>query len=103
MILPNVGAGDVELGLTTEFKLYQNYPNPFNPVTKISYQLKNSGPVNLTIYNPLGQQLISLVNEYQAEGKYNIDFDASSLSSGIYYYKLVANDFIAVKKMILLK
>lgn len=90
-----------------EYVLYQNYPNPFNPSTKIKYALPQSSKVNLTVYNVIGEVVLVLVNEVQDEGFHEISFDASSaaggLSSGIYFYRLIANDNIQVKKMILLK
>jgi hypothetical protein len=85
------------------YALAQNFPNPFNPVTKISYSLPKSSLVNLTVYDILGQKVASLVSERQEAGSYSIDFDASSLSSGVYYYKIETGDFTSIKKMTLLK
>jgi len=91
----------------SEYVLYQNYPNPFNPGTKITYALPLSGKVVLTVYSMIGEAVAVLVDEIQVEGFHEIDFDASSaaggLPSGIYLYRLVANENIQVKKMILLK
>jgi hypothetical protein len=82
-------------------KLYQNFPNPFNPLTRISYILPQSNHVHLTIYDLMGRKIQTMVNEYQAVGSYSVDFDASHLSSGIYFYQLkVGNNFVATKKMI---
>ena len=89
--------------IPSEFKLHQNYPNPFNPVTKISYDIPKSGIVSLKVYDVLGNEVSSLVDGFIPAGKYDYDFNASDLSSGIYYYKLVAGDYNATKKMILLK
>jgi len=86
-----------------EYVLYQNYPNPFNPSTKINYALPQSSKVNLTVYSMIGEVVGVLVDEIQVEGFHEIDFDASTLPSGIYLYRLVANENIQVKKMILLK
>ncbi len=86
-----------------EYKLDQNYPNPFNPSTIISYQLSAAGKVSITVYDLLGRQVANLVNKEQPAGNYKINFDASSLASGIYYYRIVAGKFIKTKKMILLK
>lgn len=86
-----------------EFALVQNYPNPFNPSTVISYSISQSGPVTLKVFNSIGQQVAELVNATQSAGIYNVNFNASSLSSGIYFYTLKANDFSATKKFILIK
>ena len=95
----------------SEFQLYQNYPNPFNPNTVISYQLSIAGEVNLKIYDVLGNEIATLVDEYQQPGMHTVRFDAtnnrqlttSSLSSGVYYYKLQAGKFSQTKGMIYLK
>lgn len=87
-----------------EFSLSQNYPNPFNPTTTIAYELPVAGKVDLRIYDILGREVITLINREQTAGKYKVTFDASSLSSGIYFYRLAAESgYISVKKMILLK
>ncbi len=86
-----------------EFALSQNYPNPFNPTTAISYQLSVGSEVRLIIYNQLGQKVRTLVNGKQEAGEYVLTFDASALSSGIYYYKLTAGRFVKIRKMILMK
>jgi hypothetical protein len=85
------------------YDLSQNYPNPFNPVTTIKYQIPKSGVVTLKVYDILGKEVANLVNEYKDEGKYNINFDASKLASGVYIYQIKANDYISSKKMMLLK
>ncbi|RKZ00384.1 MAG: hypothetical protein DRQ13_00525 [Ignavibacteriae bacterium] len=86
-----------------EFKLSQNYPNPFNPSTKIKYSLPTNEFVNITVYDLLGKAITVLINEQKPAGSYEIIFDASELPSGVYFYKLVTNDFISTKKMILAK
>ncbi|MBN2572378.1 MAG: T9SS type A sorting domain-containing protein [Ignavibacteriales bacterium] len=86
-----------------EFKLSQNYPNPFNPITKINYSIPARGQVKLVVYDILGQEVKTLVNEIKEAGFYSIDFNASSLASGIYIYKLTCNEKFEVKKMNLLK
>jgi len=86
-----------------EFSLSQNYPNPFNPTTKISYQLPKESKVVLRVYDILGSEVATIVNEYQEAGYKELDFDASSLSSGIYIYKISAGDFVSSKKMIVAK
>lgn len=86
-----------------EFGLAQNYPNPFNPVTMISYQLPKDEFVELRVYNLLGQEVRTLINEVQEAGYYEISFDASALPSGVYFYKITAGSFTSVKKMLLMK
>ncbi len=86
-----------------EFALSQNFPNPFNPSTKIRYQLPNGTKVVIKIYNILGSEVMELVNEQKEAGIYEVDFNASSLSSGTYIYKISADNFVQTKKMILLK
>jgi len=85
------------------YSLNQNYPNPFNPTTTIQYSLNESGKVDLAIYNMLGQKVATLVNEFQNSGSHIIKFDASQLASGVYLYRINANNFSAVKKLLLLK
>jgi len=85
------------------FRLEQNYPNPFNPVTAISYQLSATNRVHLTVYNTLGQVVKELVNETQPAGAYTVKFDGKGLASGIYLYRLQAGDYMAVKRMLLIK
>ena len=81
----------------------QNYPNPFNPVTKISFEIPKSGLVTLKVYDILGKEVTTLVNEVKTPGNYIVDFNASSLPSGIYFYKITSSDFSCVNKMMLLK
>lgn len=89
--------------LPSEFILEQNYPNPFNPSTKISWQSPVNGWQTLKVYDVLGNEVATLVNEYRDAGNYEINFDASKLSSGVYYYQLRSGEFIQTKKMIYLK
>lgn len=89
--------------LLSEFALDQNYPNPFNPSTKISWQSPEGSWQILKVYDVLGNEVATLVDEYRNAGNYEINFDASKLSSGVYYYQLRAGDFISTKKMILVK
>jgi hypothetical protein len=81
----------------------QNYPNPFNPTTVISYQLPVSVDVTLKVYDLLGNDVATLVDEYRPAGNYKIEWDATGLSSGIYFYKLQAGSFIETMKMVLLR
>jgi photosystem II stability/assembly factor-like uncharacterized protein len=89
--------------LPNDFKVYQNYPNPFNPSTTINWQMPQDGLVTLKIYDVLGREIITLVNEELNAGKHEAMFDASRFSSGIYFYQLKAEDYINTKKMILIK
>lgn len=93
----------VEISVPKIFELAQNYPNPFNPATNIKYSISRESNVKLMVYNCIGQQVALLVNENQQPGNYTINFDASRMSSGVYYYKIVAGDFVSLKKMILIK
>jgi hypothetical protein len=86
-----------------EFNLSQNYPNPFNPSTVISYQLPVSSKVIIKVYDALGKEVRTLVNEEKPAGSYSVSFDATALSSGFYFYKITAGNFISTKKMILLR
>lgn len=86
-----------------EYRLAQNFPNPFNPATTIEYDLKQAGWTTLNVYNMLGQEVATLINRHLEAGRYSICFNASQLSSGIYYYRLKSGDFNSLKKMVLIK
>jgi photosystem II stability/assembly factor-like uncharacterized protein len=86
-----------------QFTLSQNYPNPFNPSTTIRFQVPNSSFVNLKVYDILGNEVATLVNEERPTGSYEVNFKASNLSSGVYIYKIQAGSFVETKKMIVLK
>ncbi len=92
-----------EKELPKDYALLQNYPNPFNPATNIVFRIKEFGLVTLKIYDVLGNEISTLVNENKEPGEYNIKFDGSNLSSGIYYYKLTCGEFSEVKKLMLMK
>ena len=94
---------DNENQVLNNFTLEQNYPNPFNPSTSIKYAINNREFVQLKVYNVLGKEVAILVNEFKPAGSYEINFDASKLSSGVYFYTLNAGTFIETKKMILVK
>jgi len=94
---------EIDLGLPTEYELTQNYPNPFNPSTKISWQSPVSSHQTLKVYDVLGNEVATLVNEEKPVGSYEVNFNANGLSSGIYFYKLQSGSFVETKKMILLK
>jgi hypothetical protein len=91
--------------LPTVFALDQNYPNPFNPSTDISFALPTAGRVSLTVYNVLGQEVENLVNEHMEAGNHTVTWEASNYSSGVYFYRLVADNdkFVKTNKMMLLK
>ena len=93
----------LEENLPTVTKLYQNYPNPFNPTTAIRFDLAQDSNVKLAVYNTQGQMVQQLVNENLTTGIHTVNFDAKSISSGVYYYKLVSNNKVMTKKMILVK
>ena len=92
-----------ESALPTKYSLYNNYPNPFNPSTQIKFAVPQSGNVKIVIYNSLGKEVSVLKNENLNAGYYNVTWNANGLSSGIYFYKMEANNFVQVKKMLLLK
>jgi hypothetical protein len=98
-----VGLKQISSSVPNEYKLYQNYPNPFNPMTNIKYQISKAGFVILKIYDILGRQISTLINEKQTPGSYNVTFDATSLSSGVYFYKLQTDNFTDTKKMVIIK
>ncbi len=89
--------------IPAEYNLSQNFPNPFNPVTNIQFSIPKSGVVNLTVYDAMGRKVSELVNGHHNAGEYQINFDASSLVSGTYFYKMSAENFSTSKRMILIK
>ncbi len=100
-----IGGTDVAegSGLPTVYALYNNYPNPFNPATKIKYDLPKESQVIIKIYDILGREITTLVNENQKAGYYEVDFNASRLATGVYVYRIIAGDFVQSKKMMLMK
>lgn len=89
--------------ITSDYFLSQNFPNPFNPTTSIEFNLPVKSHITLKVYNGLGKEVIELMNEQKTEGRYEVKFDASNLPSGVYYYKLISDNFSDTKKMILVK
>lgn len=85
------------------FELSQNYPNPFNPITKINFSIPMKSQVRLIIYNILGQEIETLINEYREPGRYVVDWNANKFPNGIYLYRLKAGDYVETKKLILQK
>jgi subtilisin-like proprotein convertase family protein len=98
-----VGIQSIGSEIPERYNLKQNYPNPFNPVTNIKFSIPKSGNVSLKVYDILGREVAELVNEFKTQGNYLVDFNASFLASGIYFYKLETMDFTEVKKMVLVK
>ncbi len=94
---------EVVIGVPEKFELSQNYPNPFNPSTHLEFGISNLGFVSLKVYDMLGKEVAVLVNEIKPAGRYEVVFDGSNLGSGIYFYKIEAGSFSAVKRMILIK
>ncbi|MBN2426684.1 MAG: T9SS type A sorting domain-containing protein [Calditrichaceae bacterium] len=109
MIMIEGGDNNVAIGkkanaeLPHSFSLYQNYPNPFNPSTRISYQLSTSIFVTIKVYDVLGKEVKTLVNEHKTAGKYSMEFNASKLPSGLYFYTMNAGRYSATKKLLLIK
>ena len=93
----------VEVGVPSKYSLGQNYPNPFNPVTKINFDLPENGRADIRLYDLLGREVAVILNEVRNAGYHTVVFDASNLSSGIYFYKLVSGKFTSIKKMALVK
>jgi hypothetical protein len=94
---------EANAGIPVEFALEQNYPNPFNPQTNIKFSLAQNGQVSLSVYNILGQKVAELINKNMAIGAHEVTFDAKSLSTGVYYYRLVTEQGTRTKKMMLIK
>jgi len=99
----SVNNGNFPTGLPETFRLLQNYPNPFNPITKIRFAVPKPSHILVEVYNVLGQRVSTLVNEEKQPGYYVVDFNSSSLANGFYIYRLEANGFNAVKKMVITK
>jgi len=98
-----IGIKPISSKIPDKYSLLQNYPNPFNPTTNIEFTIPKTGLVKLTVFDLNGRELAALVNEVLKVGKYSVDFNANNLSSGVYFYKLQANDFVQTKKMIIIK
>ncbi len=96
-------SSEVNIGVPDRFDLSHNYPNPFNPSTRINFALPNDGKVSLKIYDMTGKEVMTLVNEVKSAGYYSVSFNASSLSSGVYFYTISADNFTATKEMMLIK
>jgi hypothetical protein len=99
----NCPTGIQTIELPNHYILNQNYPNPFNPSTTIKFGLPRNENVRLVVYDMLGREVKVLVNEYKTTGTYEVNFDASSLASGVYFYKLETPNFAMTRKMLLIK
>jgi hypothetical protein len=97
------GINDDNSQIPSSFRLYPAYPNPFNASTTIQYDLVKNSPVEISIYNIMGQKIETLVDQRQEAGHHQVIWDASYVSSGIYFYKITAGDFTETKKMVLIK
>ena len=101
--IPVVGVNTNTNTIPKSYSLGQNFPNPFNPSTNIKFNIPKAGHVKLAVYDVLGNQVELLVNNEMAAGSFSTDFNASSLATGVYFYRLEANSFSETKKMILTK
>lgn len=103
ILVPTDVEDGLNLSLPTEYSLSQNYPNPFNPTTNIEFALPESGPVKLEVYNVLGQHVATLIDREMSAGTHQVEFDGSSQSSGIFFYRLIHSQGTETKKMIMVK
>jgi hypothetical protein len=99
----NIAETEVSIEMPVQFTLSQNYPNPFNPTTTISFQILKESFVYIKVFDCLGNEIKSLISENKKEGSYTVKFDASNLANGIYFYQMKADNFISIKKMLVLK
>lgn len=100
---PLVNVTQTATEIPSQYSLEQNYPNPFNPITKIKYNIRQTGQVSLKVFDAMGREVSEIVNGNQGAGSYEVVFDASKLTSGIYFYKLQSNGFAETKKMMVIK
>jgi hypothetical protein len=89
--------------LPTIYSLSQNYPNPFNPSTTVHFELPRESNVTLKVYNMLGQEMLNVIDQVKAAGRYDLKIDGKSLASGVYFYRLTAGDYVSTRRLILLK
>jgi hypothetical protein len=99
----SIGINQISSNTPDQFRLFQNYPNPFNPSTKIRFDVSKSSYIKLVVYDALGKIVAIPVNENLKAGVYEAEFDGSDLSSGVYFYRIQAGEFVETKKMLLLK
>src|SRR4030095_12690895 len=98
-----VGITPISGTIPSSYVLSQNYPNPFNPTTNIKFSLPKAGNVKMVVFDILGREVTTLVNEFKSAGNYIVDFNAANFASGVYFYNLRVNDFSETKKMLLIK
>jgi len=103
MAVPPVSIGNHNNEVVSTYRLDQNYPNPFNPVTSITFAIPESGNVELKVFDILGREAATLLNDFRTQGTYTINFDAAELTSGVYFYKLNSGNFSEIRKMMLVK
>lgn len=103
LVYQTIVGGIQTIEIPNYFSLAQNYPNPFNPSTSIKYSVPSAEMVTLKVYDVLGKEIAVLVNELKQPGFHSVDFNASSLASGIYFYRIDAGEFSSVKRMVLIK
>ena len=101
--LPIVSVEVANTNKPMQYELHQNYPNPFNPITRITYSIPQSSYITLKVYNLLGQEVTTLFEGVQQAGNHIVNFDATGLTSGIYFYRLQANGYVETKKLVLMK
>ncbi|MDZ4712411.1 MAG: T9SS type A sorting domain-containing protein, partial [bacterium] len=97
------GISNLNLEIPDKYSLSQNYPNPFNPTTKINFSVPVNSLVKLKIYDVLGKEVMTLINEQKQAGNYAAEFNGANLSSGIYFFRMEAGEFVDVKRMVLVK
>ncbi|HWA07224.1 MAG TPA: T9SS type A sorting domain-containing protein, partial [Ignavibacteria bacterium] len=98
-----IGIQNISTEIPKEYKLYQNFPNPFNPTTNINFDIIRNGNVRIIVYDLLGREVETLVNQDMSPGRYKLDFNAVNYASGMYIYKIMSSDFVDVKKMLIVK
>ena len=97
------GINNISTTIPTSFSLSQNYPNPFNPMTNFKFSILNAGNVKIVVYDVMGREVQTLVNEKLSAGTYEVKFDGSMLTSGVYFYKMVSERYTETKRMLLIK
>lgn len=98
-----IGVTNISNETPDKYKLSQNYPNPFNPATKISFSIPKQGFVNMKVYDILGKEVMTLVNEIKQAGSYDVNFNGSNFASGVYFYRIESDNFVDIKRMMLIK
>jgi len=99
----HVFSGEAVVSAPAKYSLSQNYPNPFNPVTKISFELPEKSFVTMKIYDITGKEISVLVNDYKEAGRHEVQWDGSRLASGVYFYRITAQNYSAIKRMLMIK